>query len=244
MSQNSLARTVGLLYAINIVIGITALMWARRGYAAADLMTLAGALEYALVVVLLGCLFEPAGRALSWTVAAIGLIACALSAAAGPLHLFDVPFNVIAVFGPYCVRPRHPGRPLRDDAELDRPVAGGGRAQLADLRLAGARASPRALEHCRRRNSRTALHALAFVCRSSRRGPAAVERISTSLITRAAHRPRDLVSPLATPPTLSAWARCRFSWNSCNRPHRRSDRSSAWSHHIAAIPAADCAGHR
>lgn len=103
MSQNSLARTAGLLYAINIVIGITALMWTRQGYATADMMILAGALEYALVVVLLGCLFEPTGRALSWTVAAIGLIACALSAAAGPLDLFDVPFNVIAVFGPYCV---------------------------------------------------------------------------------------------------------------------------------------------
>jgi hypothetical protein len=103
VSQNSLARTAGLLYAINIVIGITALIWTRQGYAAADMMTLAGALEYALVVVLLGRLFEPTGRALSWTVAAIGLIACALSAAAGPLDLFDVPFNVITVFGPYCV---------------------------------------------------------------------------------------------------------------------------------------------
>lgn len=103
MSQNGLARIAGLLYAINIVIGITALMWARKGYAAADMMTLAGALEYALVVVLLGCLFEPAGRALSWTVAAIGLTACVVSAAAGPLHFFDLPFNVIAVFGPYCV---------------------------------------------------------------------------------------------------------------------------------------------
>jgi len=103
MSQTMLARAAGLFYAINIAIGITALMWTRQGYAGADLLTFLGALEYALVVVLLGCLFEPAGRAFSWAIAAIGLVSCALSAAAGPLHLLTLPFNVIAVFGPYCI---------------------------------------------------------------------------------------------------------------------------------------------
>jgi hypothetical protein len=103
MSSRRLARIAGLLYLLNIAIGITALVWQRQGRAAAaDWMTLAGAVEYALVVVLLGRLFEPAGRALSWAVAAIGVIACAVSAGV-PLHLYAPPGNIVMVFGPYCI---------------------------------------------------------------------------------------------------------------------------------------------
>ena len=41
------------------------------------LITIAAAADYAIVVVLLGRLFEPAGRALSWAVAPAGLAGCA-----------------------------------------------------------------------------------------------------------------------------------------------------------------------
>jgi len=102
-SQQRLARIAGLFYALNIVIGIAALMLQRQGRTvAADQMLILGAIEYALVVVLLGRLFEPAGRAFSWTVAAIGLLACALSAGV-PLHLYAPRANIVMVFGPYCI---------------------------------------------------------------------------------------------------------------------------------------------
>jgi hypothetical protein len=102
MPQQSLARTAGLFYALNILLGIVALMWSRQGNTgAASLMTVVAALEYALVVVLLGCLFEPGGRGWSWGVAAVGLAACALSAL-GPLHLFEPVVNPLALFGLYC----------------------------------------------------------------------------------------------------------------------------------------------
>ena len=102
MTQQRLARIAGLFYALNIVIGIVGLTWQREGRAGADAMIIAGAIEYALVVVLLGRLFEPAGRTLSWTVAAIGVVACALSTTV-PLHLLKPSANIILVFGPYCI---------------------------------------------------------------------------------------------------------------------------------------------
>ena len=103
MSQQRLARIAGLFYALNFVLGIPAFMLARQGNAqTADLLTLLAAVDYAIVAVLLGRLFAPAGRALSWTVAAVGLAGCALSAGA-PLHLFAPPVNPLAVFGLYCL---------------------------------------------------------------------------------------------------------------------------------------------
>ena len=104
MSNQRLARITGLLYALNIAIGIGAIFLTQRDRASGDLLNLAGAAEYALVVVLLGRLFEPAARTISWAVAAIGLAACAISAAM-ILHLFAVPpgVNPVVVFGPYCI---------------------------------------------------------------------------------------------------------------------------------------------
>jgi hypothetical protein len=102
MSRPALARITGLLYALNIVLGIVGLTWQRQGHPGADAMIIAGAAEYAIVVLLLGRLFEPAGRALSWTVAAIGVAACAVSATV-PLHLIKTSANLILVFGPYCI---------------------------------------------------------------------------------------------------------------------------------------------
>jgi len=104
MSSQRLARITGLLYALNIAIGISAIMLTRQDKALADTVNLAGAAEYAVVVVLLGRLFGPAARGLSWLVAAIGLAACAISAAMilkMPLLPADV--NPVVVFGPYCI---------------------------------------------------------------------------------------------------------------------------------------------
>lgn len=103
MPRDRLARIAGIFYALNFVLGITAMVWAREGRgAAADAMTLAGAVEYALVVVLLGRLFERAGRGWSWAVAAVGLLGCA-TGAAGALHLFGSTATALAVFGLYCL---------------------------------------------------------------------------------------------------------------------------------------------
>ena len=104
MSSQRLARITGLFYLANIAIGIFAIYWTQQDRATGDLINLAGAVEYALVVVLLGRLFEPGARGLSWAVAAVGLIACAVSGAA-LLHLFALPtgVNLVVVFGPYCI---------------------------------------------------------------------------------------------------------------------------------------------
>ena len=103
MPSQRLARVAGLFYALNIVLGSLALLWARGGSpVAAEQMTVAAAADYAIVVLLLGCLFEPAGRALSWTIAAVGLVGCATSALE-PLHLTASPASAIAVFGIYCL---------------------------------------------------------------------------------------------------------------------------------------------
>jgi len=102
MSSQRLARITGAFYALNIVIGIVGLTWQRQGHPWGDAMIVAGAAEYVIVVLLLGKLLEPASRAFSWTVAAIGVAASAVSAGV-PLHLFTPPFNIIAVFGPYCI---------------------------------------------------------------------------------------------------------------------------------------------
>lgn len=102
MPTPRLARFVGALYALNFGLGITAMVWTRQGYTVAgDRMTIAGALEYAVVVVLLGRLFEGTRRALSWSVAAIGLAGCA-TGLAGALHLFGSTADALAVFGMYC----------------------------------------------------------------------------------------------------------------------------------------------
>src|SRR5436190_632790 len=99
MSRQHLARTAALFYVLNFVLGTLALMWTQKGQtAAADQVTLLAAADYAVVALLLGLLFQPAGRALSWTVAIVGLAGCALSTAA-PLHLFTSPVNALAVFG-------------------------------------------------------------------------------------------------------------------------------------------------
>ena len=98
MTSRNLARTTGLLYALNIAIGILAIVWTSRDKPTADLLNLAGAAEYAIVVILLGRLFEPAARGLSWVVAGIGLIACAVSAAM-ILHLVAAPPGVNPVVG-------------------------------------------------------------------------------------------------------------------------------------------------
>jgi hypothetical protein len=103
MSSRALARVAGLFYALNFVLGIAALIWTKQGnVAAADQATVAAAADYAIVVLLLGCLFEPAGPRLSWGVAALGLVGCAASAV-GPLDLFLSPVNALAVFGLYCI---------------------------------------------------------------------------------------------------------------------------------------------
>ena len=104
MTSRNLARTTGLLYALNIAIGILAIVWTSRDKPTADVLNFAGAAEYAIVVILLGRLFEPAARGLSWVVAGIGLIACAVSAAM-ILHLVAAPpgVNPVVVFGPYCI---------------------------------------------------------------------------------------------------------------------------------------------
>ena len=102
MSRTAVARIAGLLYVLNIALGIVGLMWQREGRAGADAMIIAGALEYAVIVVLLGWLLEPAGRALSWAVAAVGLAAC-LASVLLTLHLIALPANPIYVFGPYCI---------------------------------------------------------------------------------------------------------------------------------------------
>ncbi len=103
MTQQRLARIAGLLYLLNVAIGMTALYWTQHGRAeAGTLMNAFGGAEYALVVVLLARLFEPAGRGLSWAVAAIGLAGCALSVAV-MLHLIAAPVNPLAVFGFYCL---------------------------------------------------------------------------------------------------------------------------------------------
>lgn len=103
MPRQTLARIAALFYALNFVLGTLAFMWAGQGRTeAADQMTLFAAIDYAIVAVLLGKLFEPAGRALSWTVAAIGLVGCALSAG-DALHWFETPMNPLAIFGLYCL---------------------------------------------------------------------------------------------------------------------------------------------
>src|SRR5947209_4072411 len=103
MPRQTLARIAALFYALNFVLGTGALMLLRRGEAqSVDLVTAAAAADYAIVAMLLGRLFEPAGRALSWGIAAIGLAGCALSAA-GSLHLFGPPANPLALFGLYCL---------------------------------------------------------------------------------------------------------------------------------------------
>jgi uncharacterized protein DUF4386 len=103
MHLQRVARLTGLLYALNFVLGITAMVWSSHGHAvAADRMTLAGAIEYALVVLLIAWLFEGAGRAFSWTVAAIGLAGCAVGVA-GALHLWGSATSALPVFGLYCI---------------------------------------------------------------------------------------------------------------------------------------------
>lgn len=103
MSRQTLARIAALFYVLNFVLGGLAISWVAKGPTpASNAMIVAAAADYAIVVVLLGWLFEPAGRALSWAVAAVGLAGCLLSASA-PLHLFVSPVNALAVFGVYCL---------------------------------------------------------------------------------------------------------------------------------------------
>ena len=103
MHRERLARTTGLLYALNFVLGITAMVWTVQGHTvAAARMTLAGAIEYALVVVLIAWLFEDVGRGFSWTVAAIGLAGCTVGVA-GALHLWGSATSALPVFGLYCI---------------------------------------------------------------------------------------------------------------------------------------------
>jgi hypothetical protein len=103
MTAQRLARIAGLFYALNFVLGGLALNWMAKGPTpASDAIAVAAAADYAIVVLLLGRLFEPAGRALSWAVAAAGLVGCGLSVV-GPLHLFTSPVNALAVFGVYCL---------------------------------------------------------------------------------------------------------------------------------------------
>jgi hypothetical protein len=103
MPNQRLARVTGIFYLLNFVLGITAMVWTRQGHAAAgDQMQIAGAVEYALVVVLLGRLFEGAGVAFSWMVAMVGLAGC-VTGVAGALHLFGSTASALAVFGLYCM---------------------------------------------------------------------------------------------------------------------------------------------
>lgn len=103
MSRQLLARIAALFYALNFVLGSLAMYWARSGRTAeAEQITVAAALDYAIVAALLGRLFEPAGRGFSWSVAAIGIAGSALSAG-DALHLFETPVNPLAVFGAYCI---------------------------------------------------------------------------------------------------------------------------------------------
>lgn len=103
MTQQRLARIAAAFYLLNFILGSLALVWARQGRTdAANDLTLIAALDYAVVAVLLGRLFEPAGRAPSWGVAAIGLLGCALSVGA-PLNLFAAPISPLALFGLYCL---------------------------------------------------------------------------------------------------------------------------------------------
>jgi len=110
MSSRALARCAGLFYALNFVLGIAALIWAQQGrVAAAEQATVSAAVEYAIVVLLLACLFEPAGNRRSWGVAAIGLVGCAASAV-GPLDIIVSPVSssVHFVFLTIIVQPaRH-----------------------------------------------------------------------------------------------------------------------------------------
>jgi hypothetical protein len=102
VTPQRLGRIAGLFYALNFILGILSLVWLKQGrIAASEQLTVAAASEYAIVILLLARLFDPAGRALSWAVAAIGILGCTLSAA-GPLHLFTSPVNALAVFGLYC----------------------------------------------------------------------------------------------------------------------------------------------
>src|SRR6476620_5467229 len=102
MPSHRRARIAGVAYLLNFVLGIGAMILTSEGLVVAgDWMTAAGALEYAVVVVLLGRLFERAGAAFSWTIAAIGLVGCA-TGLAGALHVFGSTASALAVFGLYC----------------------------------------------------------------------------------------------------------------------------------------------
>jgi len=103
MPRNRLARVAGILYALNFALGITGMVWTRQGHTlAGDQMTIAGALEYALVVVLLGRLFQDFNRTSAWVVAAVGLAGCVMGIA-GALHVFGSTASALAVFGIYCL---------------------------------------------------------------------------------------------------------------------------------------------
>jgi hypothetical protein len=103
MSRQVFARIAALFYVLNFVLGGLAFSRMAKGPTpASNAMIIAAAADYAIVVVLLGRVFEPAGKALSWAVAAVGLAGCVLSASE-PLHLFVSPVNVLAVFGLYCL---------------------------------------------------------------------------------------------------------------------------------------------
>ena len=102
MADQRLARLTGLLYALNVAIGLTALYLAGNGHARASMqLNIFGGAEYAIVVLLLARLLEPAGRAASWAVAAVGLAGCALTPVAF-LHLMPAP-SPLPVFGLYCL---------------------------------------------------------------------------------------------------------------------------------------------
>jgi len=103
MSRQLLARTAASFYLLNFVLGGLALAWIANGPTpAADAITIAAAADYAIVVLLLGLLFEPGGRALSWAVAAVGLVGCALSVIE-PLHWGASPVSPFVAFGVYCL---------------------------------------------------------------------------------------------------------------------------------------------
>src|SRR5690242_6802748 len=103
MSQQLLARIAALFYALNFVLGSLAFSWAGQGRAEASAqMTLYAAIDYAIVALLLGKLFEPAVRAASWADAALGLVGCALSAVEA-MDLIATPVNPLAIFGLYCL---------------------------------------------------------------------------------------------------------------------------------------------